>query len=197
VRCVFEVEGIFRSSRYGIWLWCQIHQCILADICVLFAVGKLGMFEWCAVCGSGDIWRTHLGYQWFPMSGLGTCSVRAFGVFDCAGPCLIGRAVAGWVFVLIEAVLVRCPIFVAAVAVVAGDPACVVSLVLVVARGSQCAWLRRQWPVLVCVRKQRVAGRRAWIALSFLGLFVALLTSALVPVVELLFGWWILRLRLW
>ena len=130
------------------------------------------------------------------MSGLGTCCVGAFGVFDCVGPCPFGRAVAGWVFVLIEAVLVWCPIFVA-VAVVAGDLACVVSLVLVVARGSQCAWLRRQWPVLVCVRKQRVAGRRAWIALSFLGLFVALLTSALVPVVGLLFGWWILRLRLW
>ena len=32
---------------------------------------------------------------------------------------------------------------------------------------------------------------------SFLGLFVALLTSVLVPIVGLLFGWWILRLRLW
>ena len=88
------------------------------------------------------------------MSGLGTSCVRAFGVFVCAGSCPFGRAVAGWVFVLIELVLVRCPVFVVVVVVVAEDPACVASLVLAAAREFRCAWLRCQWSGLVCVRKR-------------------------------------------
>ena len=75
-------------------------------------------------------------------------------MFDCAESCPFGIAVAGWVFVLIEVVLVWCPVLVVAVAVVAENPAYVASLVLVVAQDFRCALLRRQWFVLVCVRKQ-------------------------------------------
>ena len=112
------------------------------------------MFGWCAVCEGGDTWRKHLGFQWSPTSGLGTCCVRAFGVFDCADSCLLGIAVAGWVFVLIEVVLVWRPVFVVVMAVVAENPAFFASSVLVVVLEFRCAWLRPQWFVLVCVRKQ-------------------------------------------
>ena len=79
------------------------------------------------------------------------CHVGVSGVFDCVGPFPFGRAVAGWVFVLVELVLVWCPVFVVAVTVVAEVPACAVSLVPAVARGFQCAWLRHQCFGLVCV----------------------------------------------
>ena len=90
------------------------------------------------------------------MSGLCMCRLSVSGVFDCVGPCLFGRAVAGWVFVLIELVLAWCLVyvFVVAAAAVAGVLACVASLVLAVAREFRCAWLRRQWSGLVCVRKR-------------------------------------------
>ena len=102
------------------------------------------MFGWCAVCEGGDTWRKHLGFQWSPTSGLGTCCVRAFGEFDCVESCLLGIAVAGWVFALIEVVLVWRPVFVVVVAVVAENPAFFASSVLVVAQEFRCAWLRHQ-----------------------------------------------------
>ena len=85
------------------------------------------------------------------MLGLGKCFVGVSGVFGCVGPFPFGRAVAGWAFVLVELVLLWCPVFVVAVAVVAEVPTCVVSLVPAVARGFRCAWLRLQCFGLVCV----------------------------------------------
>ena len=75
-------------------------------------------------------------------------------MFDCADSCLLGIAVAGWVFVLIEVVLVWRPVFVVVMAVVAENPAFFASSVLVVVLEFRCAWLRPQWFVLVCVRRQ-------------------------------------------
>ena len=74
-------------------------------------------------------------------------------MFDCAESCPFGIAVAGWVFVLIEVVLVWCPVLVVAVAVVAENPAYVASLVLAVVQGFRCVLLRRQWSGPAYVRK--------------------------------------------
>ena len=81
----------------------------------------------------------------------GTCHVGVSGVFGCAWQFLFGRAAAGWVFVAVEWVLLWAPVSVVVVAVADEVPTCAVSLVLAVARGYQCAWLRLQCSGLVCV----------------------------------------------
>ena len=87
------------------------------------------------------------------MSDLGTCCVGAFGVFDCVVPFLFGRVVAGCASVSVGSMSLWCPLFVVAVAVVAGALSCVAPLVPAVAQGFRCAWLGRQWSGFVCVWK--------------------------------------------
>ena len=87
------------------------------------------------------------------MLGPGKCFTGKSGVLelDCVYRCLVQTFVAGWVFVGVE----RVPPWVVmlAVAVPAAVPFCAASVVLAVARGSRCAWLRRRWSGLVCVQK--------------------------------------------
>ena len=91
--CPFEVGGIFCSSNDGIWLACPFYQCIPVGICVLFVVGRLGMFEWCVLSEGGGTWCMSPGYRRFPMLGFGGCFVGVSGVSGCVGPFVLGRAV--------------------------------------------------------------------------------------------------------